>query len=313
MSRIHEALKKAEEQRTQGSHVEPEVQRAAEVPLEPAVPIASTASSTTAPDPTRIPAGGIPSFNAGLSVDTLLSRCVAGNWTPDRKTMLFFNGDEQGYGMEEFRTLRSRLYQVRERQSLKKVLVTSALPKEGKSFVAANLAQVMVRQHGRRALLVDGDLRGARLHSALGTEPTPGLSDYLLGEADEFAILQRGPMDNLFFIPCGRNVTNPAELVANGKLKLLLNRMEALFDWIIVDSPPAVPVSDAGLLANYCDGVLMIVRSNSTPFDMARKARQEFSGRQLVGVVLNGIDQGNSYSQYYYDAYGRPNGKTEPR
>ena len=261
----------------------------------------------------RVSAAGVPSFGAGVSVETLLSRCVAGNWTPDRKTMLFFNGDEQGYGTEEFRTLRSRLYQVRERQSLKKILVTSALPKEGKSFVAANLAQVMVRQHGRRALLVDGDLRGARLHTALGTDGTPGVSDYLLGEADEYAILQRAPMENLFFIGSGRSVTNPAELVANGRLKLLLNRMEPLFDWIIVDSPPAVPVSDAGLLANYCDGVLMVVRSNSTPFDMARKARQEFSGRQLVGVVLNGIDQGNSYTQYYYDAYGRPNGKTEPR
>src|SRR5262249_47345307 len=95
----------------------------------------------------------------------------------------------------------------------------SALPKEGKSFVAANLAQVLVRQHGRRALLVDGDLRGARLHTALGTDGTPGVSDYLLGEADEYAILQRGPMENLFFIGSGRSGTNPAELVANGRLK----------------------------------------------------------------------------------------------
>jgi protein-tyrosine kinase len=314
MSRIHEALKKAEEQRTAGvTHNEQSLQPAVEEMPAEHMAMPTMAPSTAAPDPERVSAAGVPSFGAGVSVETLLSRCVAGNWTPDRKTMLFFNGDEQGYGTEEFRTLRSRLYQVRERQSLKKILVTSALPKEGKSFVAANLAQVMVRQHGRRALLVDSDLRGARLHTALGTDGTPGVSDYLLGEADEYAILQRGPMENLFFIGSGRSVTNPAELVANGRLKLLLNRMEPLFDWIIVDSPPAVPVSDAGLLANYCDGVLMVVRSNSTPFDMARKARQEFSGRQLVGVVLNGIDQGNSYTQYYYDAYGRPNGKTEPR
>ena len=206
--------------------------------------------------------------------------------------------------------MRSRLYQMREKQALKKVLITSALPKEGKSFVAANLAQVMVRQHGRRALLIDADLRGARLHQLLGTSATPGLSEYLLGENDEFGIMQRGGMENLFIIPSGRSVSNPAELVANGRLKILLNRVEALFDWIIIDSPPAVPVSDASLLANYCDGVVMVVRSNATPVDMARKARQEFRDKQLVGVVLNGIEADSSpYNQYYYGAYGRPDAK----
>jgi capsular exopolysaccharide synthesis family protein len=224
--------------------------------------------------------------------------------------MLFFNTEEQAYGTEEFRTLRSRLYQMREKQSLKKVLVTSPLPKEGKSFVAANLAQVMVRQHGRRALLIDADLRGARLHQALGTSARPGLAEYLLAENDEFGIMQRGAMENLFFIPSGRSVSNPAELVANGRLKILLNRVEALFDWIIIDSPPAVPVSDASLLANYCDGVLMVLRSNATPVDMARKARQEFRDKHLIGVVLNGIEAGSSpYNQYYYGAYGRPSTK----
>ena len=77
--------------------------------------------------------------------------------------------------------------------------------------------------------------------------------------------MQRGPMENLFFIPSGKAMTNPGELVANGRLKFLLSRVEPLFDWIIIDSPPAVPVSDAALLANYCDGVLMVVRSNATP------------------------------------------------
>src|SRR5438309_8834772 len=236
----------------------------------------------------------IPSLSSPFTFDTLLARCAQARWSPDSKTMLFFNSDEeQGFGTEEFRTLRSRLYQMREKQALKKVLVTSALPKEGKSFVAANLAQVMVRQHGRRALLIDADLRGARLHHVLGTSATPGLSEYLLGENDEFGIMQRGGMENLFFIPSGRSASNPAELVANGRLKILLNRVEAMFDWIIIDSPPAVPVSDAGLLSNYCDGVVMVVRSNATPFDMARKARQEFRDK-LVGVVLNGIEAGSS-------------------
>jgi protein-tyrosine kinase len=224
------------------------------------------------------------------------------------KTMLFFNS-EQGPGTEEFRTLRSRLYQMREKQPLKKVLVTSALPKEGKSFVAANLAQAMVRQHGQRVLLIDADLRAARLHLALGTALTPGLSEYLLGEVDEFGIMQRGAIKDLFFIPAGRSTSNPAELVANGCLKVLLSHVESLFDWIVIDSPPAVPVSDAGLMANQCDGVLMVVRSNATPYDVARKARAEFDDKLLLGVVLNGTKGGSSAYSQYYSAYDRPGEK----
>jgi protein-tyrosine kinase len=303
MSRIHEALKRAEEQRATAP-AERETQPSSEIPE---MPTASASAQVAA----ALAAPQAPALGAPVSFDSLLARCPQSNWAPDAKTMLFFNSDGRLYGTEEFRTLRSRLYQMRDKQPLKKVRVTSALPKEGKSFIAANLAQVIVQQRGRRALLIDADLRGPRLHSALGTLATPGLAEYLLGESDEFGIVQRGTMDNLFFIPSGRMVSNPAELVANGRLKFLLSRVEPLFDWIIMDSPPAVPVSDAALLANYCDGVLMVVRSNATPFDIAKKARQEFSDKHPVGVVLNGIEASSSYTRYYYSAYGNANGKEE--
>ncbi len=307
MSRIHEALKRAEQERASGATGGPG-ESAPLMDTAAAAAPAATLETDSLPVPPVMSA-----MTSQFTPDTLLARCPQVNWNPDLKTMLFFGTEEQAYGTEEFRTLRSRLYQMREKQQLKKVLVSSALPKEGKSFVAANLAQVMVRQHGRRALLIDGDLRGARLHSALGTSAVPGLSEYLLGETDEFSIMQRGPMDNLFFIPSGRVVSSPAELLANGRLKLLLNRVEPLFDWIIMDSSPAVPVSDAGMLANYCDGVLLVVRSNATPFDIARKAREEFKESHLVGVVLNGIDvNANTYTRYYYGSnYGSENNRGE--
>jgi protein-tyrosine kinase len=305
VSRIHEALKRAEQDRAAAQGVHVESSQSAEV---------STAASATGSSIAESGVSPVSSFPTSLSnqftYETLLSRCVPSNWSPDKQTMLFYNA-EQGPGTEEFRTLRSRLYQMREKQPLKKVLVTSSLPKEGKSFVAANLAQALVWQQGRRVLLVDGDLRASRLHLALGSSLTPGLSEYLLGEADEFRIMQRGAMENLFFIPAGRSTSNPAELVANGRLKILLSRAESLFDWIIVDSPPAVPVSDAGLMANHCDGVLMVVRSNATPSDIARKARGEFDDKLLLGVVLNGIKGGSSPYSQYYGAYGRPGEKAQ--
>jgi capsular exopolysaccharide synthesis family protein len=244
--------------------------------------------------------------DAPMTFEALQARTARMPWNPDTKTMLFFGGADQGVGKEEMRTLRSRLYQLRERKPLKKILITSALPKEGKSFLAANLAQVLVQQRGRRALLIDADLRAPRLHQSFGTATQPGLSDYLLGEKDEISVLQQGPMENLFLIPGGQPVSNAAELVANGKLKVLMGRMESMFDWIIVDSPPAALVSDASLLANFCDGVLMVVRSNVTPSEAARRARLEFTPEQLLGVVLNGIEpKASSYAIYHYPAYGQ--------
>ena len=299
MSRIHEALKKAEQERVlshspSGLETTPELR---ELPPEPVITNAPPPAETVRP----------------VSLDAALARSRRTQWNPDPKTMLFFGDEEHASGMEEFRTLRARLYQIREKQPFSKLLVSSPLPKEGKSFTAANLAQVMVRQHGRRALLIDADLRNPQLHLVLGAERGPGLSEYLQGEVDEFSILQRGSMENLFLIPGGRSNQNPAELVANGRMRFLLSRLEPIFDWIILDSPPAALVSDAAQLANYADGVLLVVRSNGTPVDAARRARQEFGGHNVVGVVLNGISPELSpYSQYYYSAYGQ-NDKTEAK
>ncbi len=291
MSRIHDALKRAEQERatSMGGSVEP----ALEQPELQPVSMPEHAHTQTAVMPVM--------QSSAFSYETLLARCSVTRWSPDTRTMLFFQEDENRKGAEEFRTLRSRLYQIREKLPLKRLMVTSALPKEGKSFVAANLAQVIVRQHGRRALVIDADLRSPGMHRHLGASQTPGLSDYLLGECDEFAIMQRGPMENLFFVPAGRQVTGAPELLANGRLKLFLQRVEPLFDWIILDTPPVIPVADSTLLANFCEGVLMVVRSNATPSDLARRAREEFQDKLLLGVVLNGIpDDQLPQSKYYY-------------
>jgi protein-tyrosine kinase len=295
MSRIHDALKRAEQERSTslGGTNEPVLSQA-------------EMQTVTMPEHAHTQTAVMPS--SPFSYETLLARCPLGKWNPDERTMLFFQEDENRRGAEEFRTLRSRLYQIREKMPLKRVMVTSALPREGKSFVAANLAQVIVRQHGRRVLLIDADLRSPGMHRHLGATQTPGLSDYLLGEADEFAVMQRGPMDNLFFIPAGRQATGAPELLANGRLKLLMQRVEPLFDWIVMDTPPVIPVADSTLLANFCDGVLMVVRSNATPSDLARKAREEFQDKLLLGVVLNGIpaDQLPQSRYYYGEAVASP-------
>ena len=291
MSRIHDALKRAEQERasSMGTHVEASLE-----PLEP--------SQVEMPNLQGPGASAMPTAS-GLSYEALLARCPQAEWKPDAGHMLFFQDDETRIGTEEFRTLRSRLYQIREKVPMKRLLVTSALPREGKSFVSANLAQVLVKQHGRRALVIDADLRNPGLHRYLGAQQSPGLAEYLLGECDEFTALQRGPMENLFFLPAGRSVPSAPELLANGRLKLFLQRVESLFDWIVIDSSPVVPVSDATLVAGACDGILMVVRSNVTPSDMAKRAREEFPDKLLLGVVLNGTPVEDVHrSKYYYGA-----------
>jgi capsular exopolysaccharide synthesis family protein len=206
-------------------------------------------------------------------------------------------------GAEQFRKLRSRLYQLCEKQPLHTLLITSALPGEGKTFIAVNLAQAVVRQHERRALLIDADLRLSQLHHFLGAPSTPGLSDYLCGEADELSIVQRGPESNLFFIAGGRSVSNPTELIGNGRLNRLLQRLAPVFDWVILDSPPAIPVSDASMLAGMCDGVLLVIQAEATPFDVAQRARDGLRDKRLLGVVLNRVAPHSADAAHYFKYY----------
>jgi len=182
------------------------------------------------------------------------------------------------------------------------VLVTSPLPREGKTFVATNLAQALVRQQDRRVLVIDADLRRSDMHLCFGASLTPGLSDHLAGEAETFEIVQRGPLENFFFIPGGKSVANPLELIGNGRLKALLDRLAPVFDWIVLDSPPATLVSDAKILADVCDGILMVVQAATTPFDIAQKGCQELRGKRILGVVLNRAEGAAAYASLeYYD------------
>jgi capsular exopolysaccharide synthesis family protein len=140
----------------------------------------------------------------------------------------------------------------------------------------------------------------------MGAPSAPGLADYLCGEADEFSIMQNDAQDNFFLIPVGKSVPNPAELLANARLKNLLDRLAPLFDWIIVDTPPVLPVSDASVLAGMCDGVILVVSAGSTAFDLAQAACQEFQDKNLLGVVLNRAEEEATYGAYsYYGGNGR--------
>jgi capsular exopolysaccharide synthesis family protein len=153
-------------------------------------------------------------------------------------------------------------------------------------------------------LLIDADVRKPHMHECLGTTGTPGLTDYLVGTFDERKIVQRGPIDNLFFIAGGKVKSNPAELISNGKLKTLLTTLEPFFDWIVLDSPPIVPITDGSVIARNVDGVILVVKSETTPVDLVQRAKEELKNVPVVGVVLNRGDRNSGFSSYYY-SYGK--------
>jgi protein-tyrosine kinase len=296
MSRIHEALKRAEQDR-QG------IQRDGTGNESSGQQLSDRMVLSKEPEPSPVSAGvvyaNVATDSGRLQFEDLQANCVAATWNPDPKLLLFSNSNAIASGAEQFRTLRSRLYRLRESQPLRKVLITSSIPAEGKSFVAANLAQVLVRQSGCRVLLIDADLRAPTLHKTLGAPLTPGLADYLQGGCSESEVIQRGTTDGLFFIPAGKHVTHPAELIASNKFKRLLDNVSDLFDWVILDSPPTVPVSDASVLAHMCDGVLFVVRGGSTPAEVCSKGCRELQNAHLIGVVLNAVKHSDSSDPYY--------------
>ena len=306
MSRIHEALKKAAEERNakSGNGSVPELVELSsqESPIEtkPAV-VATTPGTVQRP---RID-------QRALQFEDFAKRCSPTTWRIEPSASVFSAHMEHQVGAEKFRTLRSRLYQIASAQPLKKILITSSTPAEGKTFVTANLAQSFIRQAGRRVLLIDSDLRASRLHLHFGAKEEPGLSDYLSGDCDEFQVTQVGGDGNLCLIPGGREVSNPSELLHSERMKQLLERMSTIFDWIILDSPPALAVHDASILADMCDGVLFVVRAGATDFELAEKASAEFRDKNLLGVVLNRIEKSDTYGDYYYSGYGSQAG-TEP-
>lgn len=294
MSRIHEALRRAEQDLVKGTDPVTIVEDGSLAPMVTDVRQISAefeSKPVTKFEPTT------------AEVDQhWLDSLPLSPWTPDPKRVLFSDPQQHSeLGMEEFRTLRSRLYQIREKRPLKVIMLSSAISGEGKTFVASNLAFALARQQGRRVLLIDADVRKPLIHESIGTTGTPGLNDYLAGKVEPRSIIQRGTMENLYLIPGGQPVSNPSELVANGKMGELLTQVRPFFDWILLDSPPLVSISDGSVISRNADGTLLVIKVETTPVHLVELAKNELKGIPVLGAILNrGERKSSLYSGYQY-------------
>jgi len=304
MSRIYDALQRAdlERQAAQGKDA-----------TENAEPYLASGSEDLAP------------IEAGVS----LENTVLHTWKPSLVSLPTLG--DRGEGIEQFRGLRSQIYQFRDQNPLKTILVSSGMPGEGKTFVVANLAVSLARNRNNTVLLIDADLRRPSLHAILGAPGTPGLTEYLAGTAEVSDIVQRNEnprvvedgimhaIPDLAFIPAGAGGDNASELVANHRIEELVAALSPHFDWILIDSPPVLAFSDAVDLARAADAVLLVARSATTPFNVAQRAQTAFSNSRILGFVLNAVRNAPRRTSYYYDygqqdaSSGSPKGKDKRR
>ena len=223
--------------------------------------------------------------------------------------------EQRGAMVEQFRSLRSRLEEFRAMNRLQSLLVSSGVPQEGKSFIAANLALSLALHKSSKVLLVDGDMRRSTLQEYFGCEAHPGLSDYLSGKCELVQAMQRPSqastparliapfLNNLVLIPGGSVGDRAADLAGSPRFEEMLRVANEHFDWVIVDSSPVIPVSDSVSMGRACDAVLLVARQGVTSYTVAQRAQHELKASNIIGFVLNAVRNPPSPDSYYtYDA-----------
>ncbi len=215
----------------------------------------------------------------------------------------------ESLGAEKFRFLGVRLRQLQNSRPLKKLLITSTIPEEGKSTVSANLATILARKQQPKILLLDGDLRRPSLSKQFGLGKLPGLSEWLHGEPRPITNIYRLEGLNLWFLPAGQPPENPLELMQSGRLSRLMEQLTAWFDWIIIDSPPVLPLADTSVWARLADGILLVTREGTTKRRQLQTGLQALEESKVLGAVVNS-SASTDHTNYYY-RYGPSVGRQE--
>ena len=209
-------------------------------------------------------------------------------------------GKEGSLGAEKFRFLAVRLRQLRQSRPLKKILITSSIPQEGKSTVAANLACTLARRKPQKTLLLEGDLRRPNVASQFGLGKLPGLCEWLSGESQSINIYRLESL-GVWMLPAGSTPQNPLELMQSGKLSPLMGQLEAWFDWIVIDSPPVLPLADTSLWSRLADGILFVTRRGTTEKQQLQRGLEAIDKSKLLGALVN--SSANAAHSDYYQRY----------
>jgi capsular exopolysaccharide synthesis family protein len=207
---------------------------------------------------------------------------------------------------EAYRSIRTSILLSSAGTPPRTILVTSSQPGEGKTTTAINTA-IALSQLKARTLIIDADMRRPSMHKIFGITNSQGLSTYLSSNEVELGtLIQKLPLPDLYLLPCGLIPPDPAELVSSGKMKELLEILALDFQYIIIDSPPLINVSDPVVLSTLAEGVIFVVKGGDTKRSIVRRARQELAAvrARVIGVVINNLNlKTEGYDDYYYQRY----------
>jgi capsular exopolysaccharide synthesis family protein len=229
----------------------------------------------------------------------ILSRFQSLPISPPSQSRIVCLTDKENPTAEAVRLLGVRLRDLRRVRPLKKVLITSTIPQEGKSTIAANLACTLAHAPNEKTLLVEGDLRRPSLSKMFGIQMSHGINDWLRGESGPLADIYHLEEAGLWLLPAGNAMSNPIELLQSHKLSTVMEQLSAWFDWIVIDSPPVLPLADTSVWMRLADGVLLVTRQGTTEKHQLQNGLLALDSTKLLGAVVNG-SMASAYSGYYY-------------
>lgn len=234
---------------------------------------------------------------------------LASTFRTGERSRLVVSAEAEPALVEQYRHLAAVLHHAQTKSGHRSVMVTSALPSEGKTLTATNLALTLSESYQRRVLLIDADLRKPRIKDMFGLPDGEGLTDSLNSpRAGRLPVHQITP--TLWVLTAGRNTADPMSTLVSSSMKQLLDEARDAFDWVVVDTPPIAILPDANLLASMIDTALLVVSALSTPYPMVQRAAQAIGPSRILGVVLNRAEVAGLASGYGY--YAQPGQARSP-
>jgi capsular exopolysaccharide synthesis family protein len=215
--------------------------------------------------------------------------------------------DSETPAAEAFRLLGVRLRHLRRDRTLKKVVITSTIPQEGKSMVAGNLACTLAQKTQQKILVLEGDVRRPSLSKMFGIGKNPGLCEWLEGEGRLEASIYHLASPGLWILPAGSAPSNALELLQSGKLSKMMEQLTTWFDWIIIDSPPVLPLADTSVWMRLADGVLLTTRQGITMKRQLQRGLEAIESKKLIGALVNSSKNAATSDYYYGPSSGKDN------
>lgn len=226
---------------------------------------------------------------------------LASRFSTEERSRMVIGPDADAALVEQYRHLAAVLHHAQGESGCRSVMITSALPSEGKTLTATNLALTLSESYQRRVLLIDADLRRPRIKDMFSLASGEGLTDCLNNpRGDKLPVHQITP--TLWVLTAGRATADPMSTLVSGSMKQLLDDAREAFDWVVVDTPPIAILPDANLLAAMIDTALLVVRAAATPYPMVQRAAQAMGPSRILGVVLNRAEESGMASVYGYYA-----------